>query len=207
MRQLRKIRIISTTVTILLLASLLIYLFYFIPQEPPDQKAFSMNKNNKNSHMKISSPAFENNAGIPSKFTCDGENISPTLNISEMPNEAKSLVLIVDDPDAPVAEGFVHWILFNINPTTTEIEENGTPAEAIQGQNSLGESRYTGPCPPSGNHHYHFRIYALNSPLNLSSSAKREDIERSMKGHILDEAEIVGLYQRQQRKKIETFLF
>lgn len=149
-------------------------------------------------NMKIESPAFGANANIPAKFTCDGENISPPLAIRDVPAEAKALALIMDDPDAPVAGGFVHWVLFNFNTATSEIPENSVPAGAAQGQNSAGRSSYTGPCPPSGVHRYFFKLYALDSPLDLDSQAKREDVEKAMGGHIIAKAELIGLYQRQK---------
>lgn len=146
--------------------------------------------------MKISSPAFQNNANIPSKYTCDGDGVNPPLAISGVPAETKSLALIVDDPDAPVPGGFVHWVLFNFDPQTSQIPENSVPAGAIQRQNSAGQSRYASPCPPSGTHRYFFKLFALDAPLALDSSAKREDVEQAMTGHILEQAELIGLYQR-----------
>lgn len=146
--------------------------------------------------MKITSPAFEANTDIPLKYTCDGENLNPPLTISGVPAETKSLALIVDDPDAPVSGGFVHWIVFNFDPKTSEIAENSVPVSATQGQNGSGQSRYTGPCPPSGTHRYFFKLYALDSPLGLDSNAKREDVEGAIRGHTLDQAEMIGLYKR-----------
>lgn len=148
--------------------------------------------------MKISSPAFEANANIPAKFTCDGESINPAFTISGVPDEAKALALVMDDPDAPVPGGFVHWVLFNFGPKISEIAENSVPANAIQGQNGAGQSRYTGPCPPTGTHRYFFKLYALDSELALDSSATREDVERAMEGHILGRTELIGLYKRPQ---------
>jgi len=158
----------------------------------PANKKLTTNLNN----MKITSSAFENNANIPPKYTCDGENISPALQFSDVPMGAQSLAFILHDPDAPVAGGFTHWVIFNIDPATKEITENNAPTNAIQGQNSAGQAKYTSPCPPSGTHHYEFRIYALDEKLNLDSSAKKADVEKAMEGHILDETSLVGLYQR-----------
>lgn len=159
-------------------------------------KAPNLNINSKNI-MKITSSAFQNNESIPSKYTCDGENVSPPLEISDVPAEAKSLALIVDDPDAPLAGGFVHWVVFNIDPTTKEIRENSVPQGATEGMNSAGRTGYTSPCPPSGTHRYFFKLYALDAELALDNSAKREDVEKAMEGKILDQATLVGLYQRQ----------
>lgn len=146
--------------------------------------------------MKISSPAFEANQIIPSKYTCDGENISPPLQITDIPANAKSLVLITDDPDAP-AGTWTHWTVWNILPETKEIGENSAPIGAVEGVTSFGSKGYGGPCPPSGTHRYFFKLYALDKILDLPPSAKDSDIEKAMAGHILDKAEVVGLYKRQ----------
>jgi Raf kinase inhibitor-like YbhB/YbcL family protein len=145
--------------------------------------------------MKIESPAFENNQPIPSKYTCDGEDINPPLKISDVPENAKSLVLIVDDPDAPLGT-FTHWIVWNIDPKTSFVEENSVPAGAIVGVNDFGKNSYGGPCPPSGTHHYHFKLYALDTTLNLDKNSKKKDLEKAMENHILEKAEIIGIYKR-----------
>jgi len=146
--------------------------------------------------MKLTSPAFEHNQSIPAKYTCDGEDINPPLHISEIPAGAKSLVLIVDDPDAPRGT-WDHWIVFNIDPTTTLIAENSVPEGAVEGKNDFGGISYGGPCPPSGTHHYHFKLYALDKALELDSSVEKEDIENAMESFILDQTEFIGLYGRQ----------
>ncbi|HLM83989.1 MAG TPA: YbhB/YbcL family Raf kinase inhibitor-like protein [Candidatus Bathyarchaeia archaeon] len=189
-----KIRYLSALIFILIFAAAGAIL-YFSQIGHTDPKGPSSDIN-QSSHMKITSPAFTANASIPQKYTCDGKGINPPLAVSDVPADAKSLALIVDDPDAPVPGGFVHWILLNVDPKTSEIGENSVPSEAIPGQNGANQSRYTGPCPPTGTHRYFFKIFALDSPLNLDSSAKREDVERAMSGHILDQAELVGLYKR-----------
>jgi hypothetical protein len=145
-------------------------------------------------NIKLTSPAFKGRGMIPSKYTCDGENVSPPLNI-EVDKGAKTLVLIVDDPDAPMGV-WDHWIVWNISPDTKTIEENSVPQNSIQGTNSAGENNYRGPCPPSGTHRYRFKLYALDKKLNLSSSARKIDVEKEMKGHILAQTELVGLYSR-----------
>ncbi len=145
--------------------------------------------------MKITSSAFENNQQIPLKYTCDGQDINPPLEISEVPKETKSLVLIVDDPDAPMGT-WVHWLVWNIDPSIAKIEENSMPQGAVQGQNSFGKAPYGGPCPPSGTHRYFFKVYALDIKLELDSSADKNALESAMEGHILDKAELIGLYQR-----------
>lgn len=147
-------------------------------------------------NMKISSPAFENNANIPSKYTCDGENTNPPLEFSDVPAEAKSLVLIVDDPDAPAGD-WVHWTVWDIEPDTKLINENSIPPGATKGMTDFGKPGYGGPCPPSGTHHYQFKLYALDINLDLESNARKTDIEKAMAEHILDQAELIGLYTRQ----------
>jgi Raf kinase inhibitor-like YbhB/YbcL family protein len=145
--------------------------------------------------MVISSQAFKHNSFIPSKYTCHGDNINPPLEIKDVPKKAKSLVLIVDDPDAPSGT-FTHWTVWNVSPTITQINEGSVPAGAVEGQTDFGESDYGGPCPPSGTHRYFFKLYALDIALNLTSEAEKRDLEKAIKGHILDEATLVGLYRR-----------
>jgi len=148
--------------------------------------------------MKITSPVFKNNAQIPSKYTCDGENINPPLEISEVPEGAKSLVLIVDDPDATRGFTWLHWTLWNIKPDTKEISENSIPQGAIEGKTDFGKSGWGGPCPPSGSHRYFFKLFALNAVLDLSDSASLDEIQKAMEGHILEKAELIGLYSRER---------
>lgn len=142
--------------------------------------------------MKLTSPDFKHNEMIPGKFTCDAEDVNPTLKIEGVPEAAKSLALIVDDPDAP-AKTWVHWVVFNI-PVTSEISENSVPG--TQGRNDFGKNDYGGPCPPSGQHRYFFKLYALDQEFNLAEGISRQDLETAMEGHILDHAELVGLYER-----------
>lgn len=145
--------------------------------------------------LKISSSAFRNGEAIPKKYTCDGENVSPALSIREVPKGAKSLVLIVDDPDAPSGT-FTHWILFNIDPKTSEIREGNVPAGATQGINDFGKLEYGGPCPPTGTHNYFFKVFALDTVLTFSESPKKSELEAAMSGHILASGELVGKYSR-----------
>ncbi len=145
--------------------------------------------------MKLSSSAFTHDDNIPAKYTCDGENVSPPLEIIGVPPAAKSLALIVSDPDAPAGD-WVHWVVFNIPPETKLIAENSVPAGATEGTTSFGKPGWGGPCPPSGVHHYQFKLYALDTELTLSASAKKADIEKEMAQHVLDQTLLVGLYQR-----------
>ena len=144
--------------------------------------------------MKLTSNAFQNNGKIPDRYTCKGENINPKLAIADMPAGTKSMVLIMDDPDAP-AGTWDHWIVFNI-PAISDIAENSVPEGATQGKNSWGKSGYGGPCPPSGTHRYVFKAYALDTTLNLSGNARKQDVEKAMKGHALAEAKLTGLYSK-----------
>ena len=142
--------------------------------------------------MKITSPAFAHNAMIPKKYTCQGKDISPPLAISDIPEGTVSLALILDDPDAPRIT-WDHWIIWNIKPTR-EIKEDSTPG--TQGENSWGRQDYGGPCPPSGTHRYFFKLYAINSEMDLPAGATKAELEAAMKGHILEQAELIGLYQK-----------
>jgi len=145
--------------------------------------------------LKISSSAFPHNEFIPSKYTCDGANVSPPLAIENVPTQAKSLALIVDDPDAP-AGTWVHWVVWNIGPSIKEIRENTVPERASQGMTDFRKQRYGGPCPPSGVHRYFFKLYALDSLLILGPDVDKIVLERAMKGHILAQTELIGLYTR-----------
>ena len=170
--------------------------FYFFQRSPePPLKLSEESSKIKLGNMKLTSPAFENNQLIPKKYTCDGKDINPPLQISEVPAGTKTLVLIVDDPDAPMGT-WVHWVVWNISPETTLIEENSVPQGSIQGVNDFNKNSYGGPCPPSGTHRYYFKLYALNTELSLSSSARKEDVEKAMEGAILEKAELIGLYRR-----------
>lgn len=145
--------------------------------------------------MKISSIAFQPDSKLPTKYTCDGEGVSPPLTIGEVPENTKSLALIVDDPDAP-AGIWVHWVLFNIPPSTVEISENSVPQNSMQGVTSYGDNKYGSPCPPSGVHRYFFKLYALDIMLDLPASTTAQDLEKAMDGHILDQAELMATYNR-----------
>ena len=145
--------------------------------------------------LKIVSTAFSHNGMIPPKYTCDGADVNPPLTIEGVPENAKSLALIVDDPDAPRGT-WVHWVAWNIDPKTKEIAEGSVPQGAQQGMNDFRRRDYGGPCPPSGTHRYFFKLYALDALLNPGKGATKADLEKSMKGHILAQAEIIGLYRR-----------
>jgi Raf kinase inhibitor-like YbhB/YbcL family protein len=145
--------------------------------------------------LQVTSPAFQNNGNIPRQYTCDGKDINPPLMIANCPQGTKSLALICDDPDAP-GGGWVHWVIWNIDPSVKEIKEAIVPQGAIEGMNDFGRHRYGGPCPPSGTHRYFFKVYALDTMLNISTNASKADLEKAMKGHILAQGQLIGLYKR-----------
>jgi len=146
--------------------------------------------------MKITSSAFQEGGNIPSKFTCDGSDTSPPLQITGVPSEAKSLVLIADDPDAPGGL-FTHWLIWNIPPQTNSISEGSAP-KGVPGTNDFGKSGYKGPCPPPGTHRYSFKIYALDRELDLRGGAKRSQLDAAMKGHVVAQGVLVGRYARKK---------
>ncbi len=142
--------------------------------------------------LEVRSPAFGNNERIPKRYTCDGEDVNPPLEILGVPEGTQSIVLIMDDPDAPGGT-WDHWVVWNISPDT-KIRENSSPG--IVGVNSWGQNSYGGPCPPSGTHRYFFRAYALDTKLDIPSSSRKRDVEEAMRGHVLAKGELVGLYSR-----------
>ena len=167
---------------------------YLFANKPDALKQNTQNVKENIQPMRIISSAFQNNTKIPSKYTCDGENINPPLSFVSVPENAKSLSLIVDDPDSPTGT-WDHWIVADIDPKIKEIPENNFPKGAVLGKNTFGKSSYGGPCPGSGLHHYHFKLYALDTILNLTNPDKAT-LENEMQGHILEKAELIGLYSR-----------
>lgn len=159
--------------------------------------------NDKKIIMNISSPSFQYEGNIPEKFTCEGENISPELNFESVPSEAKSLALLMDDPDVPKnlkPDGvFDHWTVFNMPATTVQISEN-SPAPGITGKNGAGQNKYTGPCPPDREHRYFFKLYALDTVLSLNEAATKTDVLKAMEGHIIAEAELMGKYNKKANR-------
>jgi Raf kinase inhibitor-like YbhB/YbcL family protein len=140
----------------------------------------------------VMSSAFKNNGLIPRMYTCDGEDVNPPLTIDGLPQGTKSLVLIVDDPDAPMGN-WQHWNVWNITPTN-KIDENSVPG--IEGLNDFGKHSYGGPCPPSGTHRYFFKVYALDIEISLPINSRKKHVEKAMSEHILAKGELVGLYKR-----------
>lgn len=149
--------------------------------------------------MKLTSPAFEHDGKIPSKYTCDGENVNPMLRLSEIPEGARSLALIMEDPDVPrnLREDGMwdHWVVFNMPPDLAEIQEAAEP-QGVGGVGTNGQTGYLGPCPPDREHRYFFKLFALDTDLDLAEKSTKADVEEAMKGHILDEAVLMGRYER-----------
>jgi Raf kinase inhibitor-like YbhB/YbcL family protein len=150
--------------------------------------------------LEVRSPAFADGGSIPSQFTCDGKNVSPPLSWTGIPPAAKSLALVCDDPDAP-AGVWVHWVVYDLPPSTSALPE-GVPARdeigggGRQGKNDFRKIGYGGPCPPSGTHRYVFALYALDSKLDLAAGATKQDLLEAIRGHVLAEAKLTGKYSR-----------
>lgn len=143
----------------------------------------------------LASPAFSDGQSIPREFTCDGRNVSPPLSVSAVPGGARSLALIVDDPDAP-SGAWIHWTMWNIDPGTARIESGAAPTGAVEGKTSSGKQGYDGPCPPTGAHHYRFQLFALGDSLHLTSATDAIALRKAMSGHILSQAVLTGTYSR-----------
>ena len=147
-------------------------------------------------NLQLTSSAFSHGDEIPRKFGYKNGNISPPLTIDKIPSNAKSMALIMDDPDAMGAVGkvWVHWVMWNINPTTIEVKESMTPSGSVEGMTDFGEVGYGGPAPPDKRHTYVFKLYALDSVLDLSSESSKADVEKAMEGHIIEQATLEGTY-------------
>lgn len=146
--------------------------------------------------MELKSTAFKQGEKIPEKYTCADQDVNPPLTISDIPSEAKSLALIMEDPDAPSGT-WVHWVMWNIDPKTSEIEEGIAPENGIGGKNSSDENGYHGPCPPPGGpHRYFFKIYALDTVFNLPADSGKEELTSAMESHILSNSELMGTFGR-----------
>lgn len=145
--------------------------------------------------LAISSPAFDADGTIPSKYTCDGKDVNPPLQVGQIPQGTRSLAVIVDDPDAPSGT-WVHWVMWNV-PVASEIKEADAPG--VQGMNDFSKHRYNGPCPPNGVHRYFYKVYALDDVLNIPVSSDKGDLERAMAPHVLAQGELVGRYSRTRK--------
>lgn len=146
--------------------------------------------------MTITSDVFINGGTIPPRYTCDGENINPPLTLSGIPDQAKSLVVMIEDRDAPSKPNFTHWLLYNIPPSTLQILKDSIPAGSAVGMNGFGSIGYGGPCPPSGTHRYVFKLFALDALLPFESGITKDEVIQAMHSHIIDTAEVVGLYSK-----------
>ncbi len=178
-------------VALVVLAAAIIFLLIL---KTAHRSSYSLTYESMPSTLDITSSAFAPQAALPAKYTCDAENVNPPLRFGSIPAEAKSLVLIVDDPDAPSGT-WDHWIMFDIPPQTREIGEN-SPIQGSHGKGSAGSLTYEGPCPPSGTHRYVFSLYALDSVLGLPEGSSKKAIQNAMEGHILARGELVGVYSR-----------
>jgi Raf kinase inhibitor-like YbhB/YbcL family protein len=155
--------------------------------------------------LQLTSSAFEHESNIPAQFSCDGRNVSPDLSWSTAPTRTKSFALIMHDPDAPIAGGYTHWIVYNIPATAHHLAESipnqdRLPDGTVQGKNDSGKYGYTGPCPPSGTHRYYFRLYALDTVLDASAGSSKASLEKAIQGHVLAKAELLGRYKRSAGK-------
>lgn len=141
-------------------------------------------------NLVITSPSFTQGSDIPAKFSCRGDNISPAIKIGSIPAEAKSLAIIVEDPDAPHGI-FDHWVAWNLQPDNTIVENS---KDGVQGKNSSGGTGYTGPCPPSGIHRYQFKVYALDATLDLPIATNKKNLMNAMKEHVIAGGELTGMF-------------
>ena len=170
-------------------------------QQNQQQQTSSQKKDeSRNAKMKVTSTAFKEGGLIPSKFTCDGDNLSPELSWSGVPDNTKSFAIVCDDPDAPSGD-WVHWVIYNIPPDVKELTENTTKDKTLdngsmQGKNDFGKTGYDGPCPPGGTHRYYFRVYALDTMLDTEPGLTKNELLRAMQSHILDQMTLLGKYHK-----------
>jgi len=169
---------------------IIVFLGYGVILKPKD-----IDLKKRGGNMQITS-IFGHNSYIPSFCTCDGEDLAPELIILDVPAGAKELVLIVDDPDAPMGI-WIHWVIYNLPVDITKIDAMNLPQGTKQGITDFGRTGWGGPCPPSGTHRYFFKLYAIDTTLNLEEGAKKSQVEKAMQGHIIEQTELIGLYKRQ----------
>jgi Raf kinase inhibitor-like YbhB/YbcL family protein len=185
----------------LLFAMLLLIMATVVGCAQPSPPAEQVLPESEEMPLTMTSTAFADGANIPAKYTCDGESISPELAWAQVPAGTASFALIMEDPDAPI-KNFTHWVIFNLPPDTQGLPEavpkDATLANgALQGKNGGGSTRYLGPCPPKGSpHHYRFTLYALDTSLDLTAGASKDQVLQAMEGHIIGQGQLVGLYQR-----------
>ena len=174
------------------LALVIVLIFLFAKQQKLLKEDMLESIDMKN--FKITSSAFKEGEKIPVKYTCDGAGVSPPLKIENVPKGTESMILVLEDPDAPVGL-FVHWFVWNIPPHKTEIFEGEVLRYPVS-RNDVKKFEYLGPCPPSGTHRYFFKVYALDREIPLSEGSSKEDVKKEMKGHVIDEAYLMGTYSR-----------
>ena len=182
---------IGLTILIIIIIILLFSGFIYLSNKKPAELKIINYKN----MIKITSTAFVQGGMIPQKYTCDGQNINPDISIEDVPESAKSLILIVDDPDSPRGI-FTHWILYNIEPKTTKIQENSVPDGAINGINDFGTEKYGGPCPGSGIDRYFFTVMALDTILKIPNETGRKEIDKITGNHIIGQGQLMGKYEK-----------
>ena len=185
----------KTIIILLVVVLVLVGLWYLGSTRNQKVSTQQTLQNVKSNLMTISSPNFAPGEKIAIKNSCNGANVNPVLEISGVPEKALTLALIMDDPDAPNGT-WTHWILWNIDPKTTHINENSVPINAVAGVGSNGKNTYSGPCPPSGTHRYFFRLYALNATTSLPNTTKVDGLRSAMQGHVIAEAELMGTYSK-----------
>lgn len=179
---------------LIIIIAVVVTLFILSKGDKIKQNNIVETENKNTGGLILTSSAFKDGQSIPSKYTCDGEDINPPLEISGVSINAKSLALIMDDPDAPVGV-WTHWVKWNIPANTTSIPEGQEP-QGVSGKGTGENLSYKGPCPPDKEHRYFFKLYALDAILNLQEGADKKELEETMKGHILQQAELMGLYNR-----------
>src|SRR6266498_4582523 len=187
---------------VLILSFILISSCAYSPTKTSETPTVQTQATEVNMSLEITSNAFANGQSIPVKYSCVGKNISPALAWNEPPAGTQSFALIVDDPDAPMGT-WVHWVLFNIPISERNLKEdlpitgkNTDPNAIYVGKNSSGNTRYDGPCPPSGTHRYYFKLYALDTTINLLPGATKEQVLNAMKGHVLAQGELMGTFSK-----------
>ncbi len=184
-------------ITILLTLIIVVVGVIILTAEDAKAPVGKQDNNNINMSLALKSPAFKSGENIPAKYTCDGEDINPPLEISGIPEDTQSLVIVMDDPDAKKVAGKVwdHWLVWNIPASTQKISEGEEP-QGVHGVGTSKNKEYKGPCPPDKTHTYHFKLYALDSDLDLKEGANKKELEKAMENHIIDQAKLLGKYNR-----------
>ena len=151
--------------------------------------------------LSLKSSAFKHMGEIPSKYTCQGEEVNPPLEISGVSQNAKSLVLIMEDIDPPIGGTITHWVICHMDPKTDKILEGDSLENAIVGKRMFGKHEYMGPCPPKGQHRYVFKLFSVDEKLPLDSNSNKKKVMQVIEGHIIEQTELIGIYQKQKKTK------